>query len=470
MVSVERGGRNLSAPPARRRILYLVLGATALTQLEVGLVGVALPTLAVTFDAAPRELAWIVLGYQLAIVSALIVCGRLVDLLGGRALYVLGMVVIAAASVAAAISRDVVALAIARAGLGFGVAMLQATGQALIALSQPRTHWGRAFGWQHVAVAAGLMVGPVLGGLLITAGGWRVIWVAPLIIAVTGLVCGWQALPGPSERSRESIHVTSVLLVAVTTALMVLGMTRVGQDNAQAVALVGAAVLGVILLWRVERSQAAPLFDATVLMRWQLAGGLLGTLLTFVAMAANMFLVPLALQRVLGYSPPVAGLTMMIVPATIVPSALVAGRLSDRYGVHRPLAAGLAAITVAIVGMAHIRESSPAALVAAVLAVYGVGAGLFQTPNNSSILSVAPPHRAGVVSGLLSLARNLGQVLGVAIASTVWASRRAYYAQRPGGASTAYVDGLSEAFLVLAGFGLLALVMSTARLGSRGDG
>jgi len=158
-VAVARREGTRAAPIRPHAILGLVLLATALSNLEVGLVTVALPTLAATFGGGPTTIQWVAISYQLAIIGTLILFGRLVDLFGGRTLYLAGMATVAAASLLALLSQNALWLILARGLLGLGAAMLLATGQALLAVAYPHAGRGRALGYLHMAVAAGLMAG-----------------------------------------------------------------------------------------------------------------------------------------------------------------------------------------------------------------------------------------------------------------------------------------------------------------------
>lgn len=464
MAPPPEAGQGVAIRP--RDVLVLVVLAAALANLEVGLVNVALPTLAGAFAVGPATIQWLAIAYQLAIVSTIVPFGRLVDLLGGRALYLAGMATIAAASLLAALSQSLIWLVLARGLLGLGASMLLATGQALLAVAYPGTGRGPALGVMHMAVAGGLMAGPSIGGLLVTLGGWRMIFLAPLPLAVGALWRAAKTLPRSYAHHRERLDLAGALLVFAAAALLVMGLTRLAQEGWETVTgllLLLAACAGLLFVLA-ERHHPAPLVDLRLLARWDLAAGLLAAFLTFVALAANMFLVPFALQDLMGQSPAVAGLVMIVVPIAILPIAPIAGTLSDRLGSWLPATAGLVAIVAAIVGMAQFRAATPVWFAVAVLACYGIGAGLFQAPNNSAVLGSAPAGCTGVVSGMLALARNLGQVTGVAVASTVWTWRQMHYAslvEPPLDSSLA--AGLRDAFLVLAGFGLLALATSALR-------
>ena len=451
-------------------VLVLVMVATALSNLEVGLVNVALPTLAATFRAGPTTIQWVAISYQLAIVGTLILFGRLVDLLGGRALYLAGMATFVVASLLALLSQHVLWLIVARGLLGLGASMLLATGQALLAVAYPTRRHGRALGFMHMAVAAGLMAGPSIGGLLVTTLGWRAIFLAPLALAIGAFAFAWKVLPRLQTHRGERLDLPGAVLVFVATTLAVLGLTRLAQAGwhpATGLLLVLALLAGGLFV-RVERRQSAPLVDLHLLERWRLAAGLLAAWLTFIALASNMFLIPFALQNLMAYSAAGAGIVMLAVPVAILPVAPLAGALADRFGSRLPTVTGLVAIVAAIVGMAQFQATTPRWFAVAMLALYGVGAGLFQAPNNSAVLASAPARRTGTISGMLALARNLGQVTGIVVASTVWTWRQHYYERLTHLPQRALAASLHDAFLVLAGFGLLALIVTALRPQAKG--
>lgn len=148
-----------------------------------------------------------------------------------------------------------------------------------------------------------------------------------------------------------------------------------------------------------------------------------------------------------------------MVPLTIVAAAPMAGLAADRIGSRRPATAGLGALTLAIVAMAALRPGTPLGWVVAVLALYGLGAALFQSPNISDVLGTVVPGRVGMAAGALAAAGRLGQVLGVAVAGGVWQAGLRDHGSTVAGTSAAFRD----AFLVLACFGFLAMVASWAR-------
>jgi MFS family permease len=167
--------------------------------------------------------------------------------------------------------------------------------------------------------------------------------------------------------------------------------------------------------------------------------------------------------RTADLSPSRAGLLMMAVPLTILWAAPVGGRLSDRLGLRLPATVGLLLITATVGLMALLRGGTSALTMGVVLGVYGLGAGLLQSPNNSGVLGAAPRDRLGVASGTLATMRQLGQVAGIAIASTVWVAREQAYLATGLPAVAAQGAGFRDAFLVLAVAGWLAVVASALR-------
>lgn len=450
----------------QRQILILVVVATALASLEVGLVTVTLPSLAAAFEAPQSTIQWVAISYQLAIVGTLILFGRLVDVVGGRTLYLSGMATILCAGLLAAASPHVLWLIAARGVLGLGAAMLLATGQALIANAYGEEGRGRALGFMHMAVAAGLMSGPAVGGLLVTVIDWRAIFLAPVPLALGALIWGWRVLPVVTRPKSARLDLVGAALIFLIATGGVFGLTRLasqGWDLSTGI-LIAGSLIAVSFLIAVERGHPAPLIELSLFRRWSLTAGLVAAFLTFIAMASNMFLIPFSLQDLIGHSAAKSGLLMMVVSLAILPIAPYAGSLADRYGVRLPAAAGLATITTAIFGMSQFSAGTSTIFVVAMLALYGIGAGLFQSPNNSAVLGSAPEDRTGTVSGMLALSRNLGQVTGIAAASTIWTFRQSHYEQSTDLTQTLVLSAsLEDTYLVLAGVGVLAIVVSTLR-------
>ncbi len=400
---------------AERSVLVVVLLATAMSNLDQSIVGVALPTLRRAFNADLRLIQWVILAYQVAIVATLLIAGRLSDRLGARRIFLAGLVLFTLASGLCGLALTAWQLVVFRGLQGIGAAMLVATGQVLLTEAYPAARRGSAMGSLHMAVAAGLTAGPSLGGLLIEAASWRVIFLINLPIGLFALWLAWGRLPrGVSQPAAGS--------------LLTLSRCR----------------------------------------SWPLLAGLLAAFLAFVALAANMFLIPFALQPLMGLSPARAGLVMIAVPLTILVVAPLSGRLTDRVGPRWPATAGIGVVAVAILLMAQLRADSAVPSAVLILVLYGIGAALFQAPNNAAVMTAAPEGARGTVSGLLALARSLGQIGGVALAGAIWGWRQEVYARSSGGIDP-LGGALRDAFLVLAMIAVAAVVVAMLRRDARGE-
>lgn len=399
----------------RRSVLAVVLLATAMSNLDQSIVGVALPTLRAVFEADIGLIRWVILAYQIGIVGTLLIAGRLADHIGPRRIFLGGLILFTLAAGLCGLALTAEQVIIGRGLQGVGGAMLLATGHALLTDAYPAGQRGTAMSFLHMAVAAGLTAGPSLGGLLIDVASWRAIFLAGLPIGLVTLWLAWSRLP------------------------------RV-----------------------VPQPAARPRPDRPLGRSWPLLSGLLAAFLAFVALAANMFLIPFALQPLMGLSPARAGLVMIAVPLTILIVAPLSGRLTDRIGPRWPATAGMGLVAVAILLMAQLRPASTIPFAVLVLVLYGMGAGFFQAPNNAAVMTAAPPGARGMVSGTLALARSLGQIGGVALASTIWSWRQAVYTRRPD-SEDPLGGALRDAFLVLAAVAVIAVIVSMLRGDAPGE-
>jgi len=394
---------------ASRIILVVVLLTTAMSNLDQSIVGVALPTIRQTYAADVGMVQWVVLAYQLAIVGVLLIAGRITDRIGARRMFLGGLIVFTLASILCAVASTIGQLIVFRGVQGVGAAMLLVTGQTLLTDAYPPARRGSAMSYMHMAVAVGLTIGPSLGGFLIAVATWRAIFLVNIPVGIVGLWLAWRHLPMSATRPTASPPVISAAF----------------------------------------RS-------------WPLLAGVLAAFFTFVALASNMFLIPFALQPLMGLTAAQAGLVMIAVPLTILVVAPLSGYLTDRIGPRWPAAAGVGLVAVAILLMSQLRSGSGIAFAVMLLVLYGMGAGLFQAPNNAAVMTAAAVDARGTVSGVLALARSLGQIVGVALVGAIWSWRQEVYERTPGGIDP-LGGALRDSFLMLAMIAVVAVMVSVLR-------
>lgn len=450
----------------KRWALVVVLVGTFMTSLDVSVVTLSLPTLTDVFGTSIGTIEWVTLAYLLALTSLMIAFGRAADVVGAKTVYTLGLLVFTVGSALSGTSFSALELILFRVVQGVGGAMILATGQAILTEVFPERERGRAMGLMHVAVAAGLSAGPSLGGLLVEHVDWRAIFYVNVPVGLAIALIALRILPRRERQPAQAFDFPGAFVFAAALVALLFGVTR-GQDEGwTSFPVLSALFVGLAFLvgFAVAEARAKqPLLEVSLFRSRGYSFGLAASFLTFIAMASNMFLIPFLLQDLLDYSPSRAGLVMITVPLTILWVAPLGGWSSYRMGSRLPATVGLALVTSSIFLMASLGLGSPVGLVVAVLVLYGVGAGLFQAPNNSAVMGAAPRDRLGVASGTLSTMRQLGQVFGVAVAGAVWVSRTAAYSSPGVTEQAALADGFRDAFIALALVGVLATVVSWAR-------
>lgn len=442
----------------------LVLAGTVLVSFQGGLLRVAYPVIRADLEASIAAMEVVSIAGLVVTIATVVIFGRLADLIGPRRVYSGGLVAFAAGGALSAIAPGAGLLAAAQAAQGLGWSMAVAGSTPLLVGAFPSGRRGRAVAASHMAVAVGLAAGPGFGGLVVDQIGWRaaLLTITPLALLVAALVHQRLPVDEPSGH-RPRFDVAGSATMAAALAALIVFIERGGRGGLAPAALVGTAAVAVgafLAFLSVEARAAEPTVDLRLFRSVAFSAGLAASFLNFVAMASNMFLMPFFLQEALGMSAARAGTVMIAMPVGVLVAAPVAGRMADRVGSRLPATLGMAVIAATIGLMATFTDRVAVVEVAAVLLVYGVGAGLFQSPNISGVLGAAPADRLGVASATLSTLGRLGQVVGVAVAGGLW--------QSGSSAAPSVAAGFRPAFVVLALFGVLATAASWLRGPVRG--
>ncbi len=385
---------------------------------------VAMPTLAFAFDTDLPTVQWVTVGNGLTIAALLVPMGRLGDLIGRKLVYLAGFLTFLAGSLLAASADGIGMLIGARIVAGFGSAMAQGNSVAIIANAFEDGERGRVLGLQMGVVGLGGIVGPAVGGLVIGTAGWRYVFLMVAACAVPVLLAGQFVLRRRPVRPVEQAlrfdwlgaALSALFLVALLLTLSF--GARVGWQSPRLIGgAIGALILLVAFVWR-ERTAREPMLELSLFANPIFTLGVLGTLTTFMGLAAMRYLVPFHVQAVLSLDATQTGL--VLVPAAIVTAIAspVTGRLSDRLGARRFANLGMAVCVVGLVLLSRTAPDQSVAYVVLAMMVTSFGAAAFHAPNTSSVINSVPRRHYGVVSGFTNLARNAGNVVGVALATT----------------------------------------------------
>ncbi len=433
-------------------------------QLDASIVTLAFPTLEHSFHAGVGAVSWVGLSYLLVLVATVAAVGRFADMVGRKLLYLYGFVIFIVGSALCAHASSLVALDGFRAFQAVGAAMLQANSVAIIALAVPRDRLGRALGVQGAAQALGLALGPSVGGVLLAAGGWRLLFLVNVPVGLVGVVAALLFIPRSVHlQTRTPFDWSGFALFFPAIVAVVFAISQGdhhGWTSPLIVSVVAAsAVLGAVFV-RHERHSPNPMVDLTLFRRVRFTAGVSGALLAFLVLFGVLVVVPFYLERAAGLGTVRTGLELMIMPVALGVVAPFSGRMADRLGVRTPTVIGMVLVALGLAGLGGIRPSAAGFL--SLLALVGVGLGLFISPNNAGIMAAVPSSQSGLASGLLNMSRGLGTAMGLAVASSVFSSLGG-----DGGSVHEVRSAFSAALWVLAGVAALAAVISA--LGSSPD-
>jgi len=438
------------ATPRRYWAIAAIVLAIAMSVLDSSIANVALPTIAREFRTSAATSIWVINAYQIAILVSLLPLAALGEVVGYRRISQAGLAVFTAASLACALAPSMLALTSARVIQGFGAAGIMSVNAALVRFTYPQRLLGRAVGINAFAVATSAAIGPTVAAAVLAVGPWRWLFAINGPIGIATFLIASYALP-VTERTARRLNWASAGLHAGAFGLLVSGLQSLAHDAATPLALgqICAGAVFAVFLARHELEREAPLIPFDLLRIRLFSLSIVTSVCSFTAQAAALVALPFNIER-LGHSPAQTGLLMTPWPLAVAIAAPVAGRLSDRFPAGILGGVGLAIMSLGLLLLAQFPAGGSAADLIWRMALCGLGFGLFQSPNNRTMILSAPRARSGAAGGMLSTARLLGQTVGAASVAIVF---RAYPAR-----------GANLALLVAAAIALLAALVSTSRL------
>jgi EmrB/QacA subfamily drug resistance transporter len=462
---------------SRGLALALLCSATLMIILDGTIVTVALPSIQHSLGFAPANLTWVMNAYLIAFGGLLLLAGRLGDLLGRKRMFLSGLTLFTAASLACGLSDDQQMLIAARFVQGAGAAMVSAVSLAMIVglYSRPPDR-ARAIAAFSFVGAAGASIGLVLGGVLTEALSWHWIFFVNLPVGVLAGILA-AALLAADRGAGLRAGADGLGAILVTAGLMtgvysLVGTTRYGWASAHTLSLaaVATALIGAFLVR--QATAARPLLQLRIFSSRNVSGANLAQGLVIAAAFGFQVLIALYLQRVLGYSPAAAGLGLL--PTAVVIGTVSLGfsaRLAARFGERGVLLTGLALVVLALTLLTRVpgHGSYPVHLLPALL-VFGVGGGLTLPALATLGMSGATPDDAGLVSGLFNTTQQVGAAVGVALLSTLAAGQSGQLRHSGVAAAAALTGGYRLAFgagaaLAAAAFFVAATVLRTGSSG-----
>jgi len=400
--------------PRRYWSIAAIILAVTMSALDTTIVNVALPSLAHDFHSSNAASVWVVNAYQVTILMALLPLASLGEIVGYRRIYQCGLGIFTVASLGCALAPSLTVLCIARVVQGFGAAGIMSVNPALIRFTYPSQMLGRGIGINAFTVATAGALGPTIAAAILSVTQWRWLFAVNVPIGIVAITIALYSLP-ENQRSERSVNYAGAALQAATFGLLLTGLQSLARDSVTFLtwaAIAGGCLLSVILV-RHEIDRAAPLIPFDLLRQRIFSLSVATSIGSFMAQMAGLIALPFEIQR-LGHSAAETGLLMTPWPVGVALAAPVAGRLADRYPAGILGSAGLLALATGLVLLALFPNTGSSTDLAWRMALCGLGFGFFQSPNNRTLLSSAPPARAGAAGGMLATARLLGQTSGAA--------------------------------------------------------
>jgi DHA2 family methylenomycin A resistance protein-like MFS transporter len=410
-----------------------------LVQLDVTVVNVALPSLRDSLGAAVGGLQWVVDGYAIALASLMLPAGTLGDRYGHRRMVLAGLAIFGAGSLGCGLAPGTGALVAARALQGAGAALLLPGTLAIVTRTFPgERERARAIGaWAAVSGLA-LPAGPLVGGALVEASGWRAVFLINVPIVAPALVATLRVVPADRGSHARPLDVPGMVLGAAALALITFALI-------EAQPLAGLAALGVLGAFLVvERRSEHPMLPLALFRRPRfsaanaIAGAMnLGTL-------GTLFVLTLYLQTVQGRSPLEAGLATVPAFGMLTLIAPLGGRLTGRIGPRVPMAAGLTVSAAGLLLLTQTAPDTPYAQLVPAFVLWGGGLGLLTPAVVAAAMGAVEPERSGLAAAVNNTARQAGGAIGIAAFGAL--------------AAHGVLQGLHEAALIAAALYLVAAV------------
>lgn len=418
-------GKTIQGGPSpyghRYAVLFIVLFAVLMAVIDGTVVNIALPSITRFYSTDLADTQWTITAYLITMTSLLLVFGQLSDFIGRARLFFIGICIFTASSLACGLSANLQSLIFFRILQASGAAMLFSISSALIFSTTPASERGRAMGYLGSTVAIGSITGPVLGGFIVDSLGWEYIFFINIPLGMLLIIAALKYLQFDSEdRQALSLDIHGSLAMVGTFVSLILVLGNLSADFAItpviiAESLVFFASLG-FFIWH-EKKCPAPLLNLSIFTNRMFLFPVIGLVLVFTANFMMAVVGPFYFEGVLGYHPSQVGLVFLINPAVMVIVAPVAGALYDRHPKRNYSSLGMLITSIAFLMLAYfaIIQQVPGMLVAFVL--FGIGIGLFQSPNNTTIMCALPREHMAVASSVTATGRNLGMALGVSFGS-----------------------------------------------------
>lgn len=430
----------------RWMILITVLLVTLMSTLDGSIVNVALPNMSVELHASMASVEWVVTSFLITVAATILIFGRLGDIKGKTRVFKFGLVLFTLGSLLCGFTNSLLVLVISRVIQAIGASATMATNQGIITQVFPANERGRALGLLGTFVALGAMIGPPLGGFIISILSWKYIFLINIPIGVVVFILSMKILPNSKNDVKEDLDGKGSILFVLFTVLL-FGALVQGQSTGYNVYMISAFVIALIVFVMfliLEKKKEQPLLDLSIFSNSLFSVSIVCAFMSFTAISASNIILPFYFQDTLKYSAAVTGIFMVVSPVILSVVAPFSGYLSDKIGSEVLTLIGISLTSFGLFLISTLNEKSSVVFLIAYIVIMTIGNGMFQAPNNKLVMSTVPHNKLGIAGSVNALIRNLGFVVGTSISTLILYNRMS---SKMGHRVVDYIKGRDDVFM-----------------------
>lgn len=459
------------SPKQRNFILLSIVMCPFITQIDTGMVSLALPLISTEFGITTSAATWISSIYIVFISATVLLFGKMGDSYGHVKVLKGGMVIFTIATLFGGLTSDLNTLLVARVFQAIGASASLGNTHGTIARVFPAKERGKAFGINAGFVALGTLLGPSIGGIILSYYSWNMLFYSKIPVCILILVLQFFLLRSDEDGTAEKIDWRGSCYFFITIASFFISLQQCQKFGITSPLVLGGFVVAVgffvaFITW--QKKCTKPLLDLKLFRNKLLSTSLFCTMISYSAISATNLILPFYFQNVREMTASESGLILTVYPLVLVFVAPMSGRLSDKIGGEILTLYGLLFSLVGLVGMIFVTEYTAYWTIIILIVILGIGSGLFQSPNNLLVMASVPSERLGVGGSLNALARNIGNNIGIALTTIILYSgisiavgyhTTSYVENRP----DAFMLGMRNTFIYVSIISITAIVLTILR-------
>lgn len=434
-------------PKYRNFILLSIVMCPFITQIDVGMMNLALPSISAEFGITSSAVTWISSIYIVVISATVLLFGKMGDTFGHIKILKIGMFVFTLATFIGGFSYDLKTMLVSRIFQALGASLSLGNTHGTITRVIPMKERGKAFGINAASVALGTLIGPSIGGIILSYFSWNLLFFIKIPICILILIMQFCFLQDRDDGTAENVDWIGSLYFFITVACFFISLQQLQKLGISNPFIIGGFSISAIFLYAFiewQKKSTNPLLDLDLFNSRTLVYSLICTLISYSAISATNLIMPFYLQSVRGMTASESGMLLAVYPLVLVFIAPISGWLSDKIGSEILTLYGLAVLLAGLIGMIFISEKTAYWMIIAVISILGIGSGLFQSPNFVLVMDSVPSNRLGVGGSLNALSRNVGNNLGIALTTIILYNG---ISRIVGYHTTSYIEERPDAFI-----------------------